>query len=111
MRAPGVGKIHFARQVLVAEGYYPTLNNKWWDGYQSQKVVIMEDVDKETVKFLPTTLRFGVLGEAQWFWGLGGGRGEGGRFLEPVFLPWNSGPFSITGALFRSERFYWSLRG
>ena len=47
---PGVGKIHFARQVLVAEGYYPTLNNKWWDGYQSQKVVIMEDVDKETVK-------------------------------------------------------------
>ena len=41
-----VGKIHFARQVLVAEGYYPTLNNKWWDGYQSQKVVIMEDVDK-----------------------------------------------------------------
>ena len=36
----------------------------------------MEDVDKETVKFLPTTLRFGVLGEAQWFWGLGGGRGR-----------------------------------
>ena len=28
LRAPGVGKIHFARQVLVAEGYYPTLNNK-----------------------------------------------------------------------------------
>ena len=52
LRAPGVGKIHFARQVLVAEGYYPTLNNKWWDGYQSQKVVIMEDVDKVTVKFL-----------------------------------------------------------
>ena len=50
--APGVGKSHFARQVLGAEGYYPKLNNKWWDGYQSQKVVIMEDVDKETVKFL-----------------------------------------------------------
>ena len=42
-----VGKSHFARQVLGAEGYYPKLNNKWWDGYQSQKVVIMEDVDKE----------------------------------------------------------------
>ena len=41
----------------------------------------MEDVDKETVKFLPTTLRFGVLGEAQWFWGLGGVGGEGGRFF------------------------------
>ena len=39
--APGVGKSHFARQVLGAEGYYPKLNNKWWDGYQSQKVVIM----------------------------------------------------------------------
>ena len=38
--------------MLGAEGYYPKLNNKWWDGYQSQKVVIMEDVDKETVKFL-----------------------------------------------------------
>ena len=73
MRAPGVGKIHFARQVLVAEGYYPTLNNKWWDGYQSQKVVIMEDVDKVTVSSFTTTPRFGVLGEAQWFLGFGRG--------------------------------------
>ena len=85
MRAPGVGKIHFARQVLVAEGYYPTLNNKWWDGYQSQKVVIMEDVDKETVKFLPTTLRFGVWAKPNGF-GVWEGVGGGGRFLEPVFL-------------------------
>ena len=86
-----VGKIHFARQVLVAEGYYPTLNNKWWDGYQSQKVVIMEDVDKEVLGF-----------------------GRGGReavFFRTSLPPWNSSPFSITGALFRSERFYWSLRG
>ena len=74
-----VGKIHFARQVLVAGGYYPTLNNKWWDGYQSQKVVIMEDVD--AVKFLPTTLDLG-LGEAQWF-GVWEGRGGG----KAVFLP------------------------
>ena len=73
LRAPGVGKIHFARQVLVAEGYYPTLNNKWWDGYQSQKVVIMEDVDKETVKFLHHHLKIWVLGEAQWFLGFGRG--------------------------------------
>ena len=35
-----------------SRGLLPKLNNKWWDGYQSQKVVIMEDVDKETVKFL-----------------------------------------------------------
>ena len=68
--APGVGKSHFARQVLGAEGYYPKLNNKWWDGYQSQKVVIMEDVDKETIKFLHHHLkiwadRWGFLGETK----------------------------------------------
>ena len=59
-----------ARQVLGAEGYYPKLNNKWWDGYQSQKVVIMEDVDKETVKFLHHHLkiwadRWGFIGETK----------------------------------------------
>ena len=58
------------RQVLGAEGYYPKLNNKWWDGYQSQKVVIMEDVDKETVKFLHHHLkiwadRWGFIGETK----------------------------------------------
>ena len=67
---PGVGKSHFARQVLGAEGYYPKLNNKWWDGYQSQKVVIMEDVDKETIKFLHHHLkiwsdRWGFIGETK----------------------------------------------
>ena len=108
LRAPGVGKIHFARQVLVAEGYYPTLNNKWWDGYQSQKVVIMEDVDEKRLSSFTTTLRFGVLGSPMVFGVWEGGGRE--AVLEPVFLPWNSGPFSITG-LFRSERFYWSLRG
>lgn len=67
---PGVGKSHFARQVLGADGYYPKLNNKWWDGYQSQKVVIMEDVDCETVKFLHHHLkiwadRWGFIGETK----------------------------------------------
>ena len=38
----------------------------------SQKVVIMEDVDEKQLSSFTTTLRFGVLGEAQWFWGLGG---------------------------------------
>ena len=64
--APGVGKSHFARQVLGAEGYYPKLNNKWWDGYQSQKVVIMEDVDKETVSSFTTTSRFGRTAGVHW---------------------------------------------
>ena len=57
-------------RVLGAEGYYPKLNNKWWDGYQSQKVVIMEDVDKETIKFLHHHLkiwsdRWGFIGETK----------------------------------------------
>ena len=70
----------------------------------------MEDVDKKRSSSFTTTLRFGVLGEAQWFWGLGG-VGGGRPFLEPVFLPWNSGPFSITGALFRSEHFIGRCEG
>ena len=57
----------------------------------------MEDVDKVTVKFLHHHPKIWVLGEAQWFfWGLGGGR-EGGRFLEPVFLPWNAAPSVLQG--------------
>ena len=48
----------------------PKLSNKWWDGYQSQKVVIMEDVDKETIKFLHHHLkiwsdRWGFIGETK----------------------------------------------
>lgn len=67
---PGVGKSHFARQVLGADGYYPKLNNKWWDGYQNQKIVIMEDVDADTIKFLHHHLkiwadRWGFIGETK----------------------------------------------
>ena len=97
LRAPGVGKIHFARQVLVAEGYYPTLNNKWWDGYQSQKVVIMEDVDKVTVKFLHHHPKIWGFGRSPMVFGVWeGGRGEGGRFRTSL-LPWNSGPSVLQG--------------
>ena len=39
---------------------------------------------------------FGVLGEAQWFWGLGG-VGGGRLVLKNGFLPWNSDPLSIAG--------------
>ena len=70
----------------------------------------MEDVDEETVKFLHHHLKIWVLGEAQWFLGFGRGFGGGRPFLEPAFLLENSGP-SVYGALIRSERFYWSLRG
>ena len=51
---------------------------------------------------------FGVLGEAQWFWGLGG-VGGGRLVLKNGFLL-EQRPPQYYGALFRSERFYWSLR-
>ena len=50
---------------------------------------------------------FGVLAKPNGFWGLGGGRGrEAG---SKTASSWNSDP-QYYGALFRSERFYWSLR-
>ena len=92
LRAPGVGKIHFARQVLVAEGYYPTLNNKWWDGYQSQKVVIMEDVDKETVKFLHHHLKIWGFGRSPMVFGVWEGVGGGRPFFQNQSSPLEQRP-------------------
>ena len=99
-------------RVLVAEGYYPKLNNNVVGWLSSQKVVIMEDVDEETVKFLHHHLKIWGFGLSPMVFGVWvGGLGEGGRFLEPAFLPWNSGPPVLRGRWIRSERFYWSLRG
>lgn len=41
----GVGKSRSARQQYP--GSYPKLCNKWWDGYQGQKTVIMDDIGLE----------------------------------------------------------------
>ncbi len=41
----GVGKSQYAR--LHYPDHYPKLCNKWWDGYQGQKNVIMDDFGKE----------------------------------------------------------------
>ena len=71
----GLGALRSRQEPLCppsagSRGLLPKLNNKWWDGYQSQKVVIMEDVDKETVKFLHHHLkiwadRWGFIGETK----------------------------------------------
>ncbi len=41
----GVGKSVYARKKFP--NAYPKLCNKWWDGYQSQENVIMDDIGKE----------------------------------------------------------------
>jgi len=51
----GVGKSQYAR--LKFPGHYPKLCNKWWDGYQGQKNVIMDDIGKEHAKCLGQQLK------------------------------------------------------
>lgn len=71
----GIGKSSRAR--LIAEDWnpdqsrthYPKLCNKWWDGYQQQLVVIMDDFGLEH-KCLGHFLklwadRYGVIGESK----------------------------------------------
>lgn len=41
----GVGKSRRARDLYP--GAYPKLCNKWWDGYQCQSAVIMDDIGIE----------------------------------------------------------------
>lgn len=40
---PGVGKSHFARAQY--QDIYSKMCNKWWDGYQGQKSVLIDDLD------------------------------------------------------------------
>lgn len=42
----GIGKSRHAR-ALAGDKFYPKMCNKWWDGYQDEKVVIMDDVGLE----------------------------------------------------------------
>lgn len=43
---PGTGKSRWVRdQVkLCCKSLYPKLCNKWWDGYQGEKIVVMDDI-------------------------------------------------------------------
>lgn len=43
----GCGKSRKARADYGQDGFYYKLPNKWWDGYQQQPIVIIEDFGKE----------------------------------------------------------------
>ena len=44
---PGCGKSTTARR-LCNDIFYPKLMNKWWDGYQGEEVVIIDDFEKDS---------------------------------------------------------------
>lgn len=41
----GIGKSHFVRTKFSADELYLKSQNKWWDGYQTQPVVLLDDFD------------------------------------------------------------------
>ncbi len=51
----GAGKSHTARANYP--DYYDKPLNKWWDGYGDEPHVILDDVDKETAKFIGSRLK------------------------------------------------------
>lgn len=53
---PGTGKSLSARYCKRSK-IYPKQLNKWWDGYKGQKVVVMDDIDKESGKYIVDKLK------------------------------------------------------
>jgi len=45
---PGSGKSHFARQ-HYGQSLYLKAQNKWWDGYQGEKFVLLDDFDTKVM--------------------------------------------------------------
>ena len=52
---PGVGKSREARK--DTESTYVKLANKWWDGYQGQKIVVIDDLGQDQAPFMINNLK------------------------------------------------------
>lgn len=55
---PGSGKSHVARSLYheFGEQYYK-LTNKWWDGYQGERVILIEDIEPSEMVFMAGKLK------------------------------------------------------
>jgi len=52
---PDTGKSRTARR--ENPGFYDKSLNKWWEGYQGEEVVVIDDLDKETAKWMGNFLK------------------------------------------------------
>ena len=52
----GTGK-SLAARFCDTEHIYPKMTNKWWDGYNGEKVVIMDDLDPQRAKMLADKIK------------------------------------------------------
>lgn len=55
MGIPGIGKSRMARH--ENPGYYLKSHNKWWNGYINQEVALIDDLDKDTSKWIGQFLK------------------------------------------------------
>lgn len=53
---PRTGKTYMALHA-ISDSVYDKSANKWWDGYQGEKVVVIEDLDPEQSKYLAHYLK------------------------------------------------------
>lgn len=68
--APGIGKSHCILETYGADNVYLKSQNKWWDGYLGQRVVLIDDFDFAGGVVLSHYLkrwsdRYGVTGEVK----------------------------------------------